>query len=164
MTDPISWEDYFMSKALLASKRSKDPHTQVGACIVKNQVILGMGYNGFPRGLDCELPWKKDDPNELNNKHFYVCHAELNAISNSHGDIKCSQIYTTLFPCPPCAQLIIQSGISEVIYMNDKSHKIEYQASRRLLNLAKVKLTQFNKTNTKVTIDLGTGEAFIERY
>jgi len=121
----LSWDDYFMSVAFLSSQRSKDPNKQVGACIVDaNQVICGIGYNGFPRGCpDEHLPWAKqsvhNDP--LATKYPYVCHAEMNAILNKNGaSIEGAKMYVTMFPCNECAKLMIQAGIKEVIFHEDK--------------------------------------------
>lgn len=83
----ITWDEYFMGVASLSAMRSKDPNTQVGACIVSNDnKILSMGYNGFPQGCsDDEFPWGKGDPDPYNDKYFYVTHSELNAILNYRG-------------------------------------------------------------------------------
>lgn len=120
----LSWDEYFMAIARLSSMRSKDPNTQVGACIVgSDNRILSIGYNGAPNGFeDIEFPWGRDgDPKET--KYFYVCHGEMNAILNYRGnrkDLENARIYVDLFPCNECAKLIIQSGIKEVIYLSDK--------------------------------------------
>lgn len=112
----LSWDEYFMGIAFLSANRSKDPVTQVGACIVKDSKIVGIGYNGFPIGSsDDEVPWEKDG-DFLNTKYAYVVHAELNAILNSNRDLKGSTIYVTHFPCNECAKSIIQTGISKVIF------------------------------------------------
>lgn len=137
----ISWDDYFMGVALLSAKRSKDPATQVGACIVnqKNKIV-GAGYNGLPAGCnDDEFPWNKTG-GFLETKYPYVCHAELNAILNNIGiDLHGCRIYTALFPCNECAKAIIQSGIVEVIYLSDKYAGIEnFVASKRMLDKAGV--------------------------
>lgn len=120
--DYLSWDEYFMAVALLSAQRSKDPNTQVGACIVNQEKkIVGVGYNGFPIGCsDDELPWGREgDP--LDTKYPYVCHAELNAILNSiPGNLKDCAIYTVLFPCNECAKVIIQAGIKNIIYLVDK--------------------------------------------
>jgi len=135
----ISWDEYFMSIAKLSAMRSKDPSTQVGACIVSNDNrILSIGYNGAPNGFDDEkFPWGRDGEN-LNTKYPYVCHAELNAILNYRGskkDLESAKIYVDLFPCNECAKIIIQSGIKEVIYLSDKYADSENNiASRRLLD------------------------------
>lgn len=137
--DYISWDEYFMSIAKLSAMRSKDPNTQVGACIVSNDNrILSIGYNGAPNGFDDEkFPWARDGEN-LNTKYPYVCHAELNAILNYRGskkDLENAKIYVDLFPCNECAKIIIQSGIKEVIYLSDKYATSENNiASRRLLD------------------------------
>lgn len=120
--DYISWDEYFMGIALLSAQRSKDPNTQVGACIVnQDKKIVGVGYNGFPTGCsDEKLPWNREG-DYLATKYPYICHAELNAILNSISrDLKGSSIYVALFPCNECAKAIIQSGIKEVVYLSDK--------------------------------------------
>ncbi len=141
----ISWDEYFMGVALLAAKRSKDPNTQVGACIVdNNNIILSTGYNGFPYGCsDDEYPWEREGDNT---KYNYVVHAELNAILNAQGkSLNGARIYVDLFPCNECAKAIIQSGISEVVYLYDKySDTPEIIASKKMLSSANVKLRQFS--------------------
>ena len=115
----ISWDQYFMGVALLSAKRSKDPSTQVGACVVnQDKRIIGIGYNGFPTGCsDDVFPWGKTDENSLNTKYPYVVHAEPNAILNCTSNIKGATLYVTLFPCNECAKLIIQSGIKHIVYI-----------------------------------------------
>ena len=137
----ISWDEYFMGVALLSAMRSKDPGTQVGACIVNSQnKIVGAGYNGFPMGCDDdEFPWSKQG-GFLETKYAYVCHAELNAILNNIGmDLKGCKIYTALFPCNECTKAIIQSGIAEVVYLSDKYEGTDSaKASRMMLEKAGV--------------------------
>ncbi len=140
-TDYISWDEYFMGVALLSARRSKDPNTQVGACIVneKNKIV-GAGYNGLPIGCDDnEFPWEKQG-DFLQTKYPYICHAELNAILNNIGmDLHGCKIYTALFPCNECAKAIIQSGIAEVIYLSDKYAGTDTaKASRLMLDKAGV--------------------------
>ena len=120
----ISWDEFFMRVAIAAALRSKDPKTQVGACITDtNNRILSVGYNGTPSGInDDEFPWgTSDDP--LFDKHNYVIHAEANAILNYRGSLKDMQggrVYVTLFPCQECAKMLVQAGIGEVVYLDDK--------------------------------------------
>lgn len=139
--DYISWDEYFMGIALLSAKRSKDPNTQVGACIVNGQnKIVGTGYNGLPIGCnDDEFPWSKQGE-FLDTKYPYVCHAELNAILNNIGmDLKGCKIYTALFPCNECTKAIIQSGIKEVVYLSDKYNGSDTSiASKKMLDTAGV--------------------------
>ena len=146
--DYISWDQYFMGVALLSSKRSKDPNTQVGACIVnqKNRIV-GIGYNGFPCGCDDhEFPWANNEEGFLDNKYPYVVHAEPNAILNSSGSLDNCKLYVSLFPCNECAKLIIQSGIKEVIYMDDKYNGTPSDvASKRMLDAAGVKYRKIDK-------------------
>ena len=141
----ISWDQYFMGVALLAAMRSKDPNTQVGACIVDGaNHILSTGYNGFPNGCsDDEFPWGREGT-MLESKYPFVVHAELNAILNARGkDLTGSRIYVALFPCNECAKAIIQAGISEVIYLSDKYAATDATlASKRMLRSAGVKLKQ----------------------
>ena len=132
--DYISWDEYFMGVAVLSSKRSKDPSTQVGACLVSpDKKIVGIGYNGFPIGIsDDKFPW--DNQGEfLDTKYPYVVHAEPNAILNATTSLVGCSLYVTLFPCNECAKLIIQSKIKEIVYMSDK-HALELStlASKRL--------------------------------
>ncbi len=160
--DAISWDDYFMSVAFLSSMRSKDPNTQVGACIVNEEKrIVGIGYNGFPRGCaDDALPWARhsESGNELDTKYPYVCHAEVNAILNKNSaDVKGCSIYVGLFPCNECAKTIIQSGIREVVFLSDKYKTSNSMiASRRLFNMAKVNLRQHTPKENAVVIKFPT--------
>ena len=153
----LSWDDYFMAVALLSGKRSKDPSTQVGACIVnKNNIIESIGYNGFPKGCsDDEFPWEREG-DTLNTKYAYVVHGELNAILNCKGkDLTGCRIYVGLFPCNECAKAIIQSGIKEVVYLSDKSADTDIvKASKRMLNAAGVKLTQLEPEHFKIELSL----------
>lgn len=140
--DYISWDEYFMGVALLSARRSKDPNTQVGACIVNDKnKIVGAGYNGLPLGCDDDdFPWEKQG-NFLETKYPFICHAELNAILNNIGmDLRGCKIYTALFPCNECAKAIIQSGITEVIYLSDKyAGSDTNKASRLMLDKAGVR-------------------------
>ena len=151
----ISWDEYFMGVSLLASMRSKDPSTQVGACIVSDEnKIMSVGYNGFPRGCsDDEFPWERSAENSNDTKYPFVCHAELNAILNAGGqDLRGARIFVALFPCNECAKAIIQSGIKEVVYISDKyADTPATQASKKMFNAAGVKLTHF-KSNKAITI------------
>lgn len=145
--DYISRDEYFMGIALLSAQRSKDPSTQVGSCIVSpDKKIVGIGYNWFPTGIDDDaLPREKDD-NFLNTKYAYVVHSEANALLNSDNTkVKWSTIYVSLFPCNECTKLIIQSGIKEIVYLEEKWDR-EYEiASRKMLELAKVKIRKYEK-------------------
>jgi dCMP deaminase len=153
--DYISWDEYFMGVALLSGRRSKDPGTQVGACIVNAQhKIVGAGYNGLPAGChDDDFPWDKQGA-FLETKYPYVCHAELNAILNNIGmDLGGCKIYTALFPCNECAKAIIQSGIKEVIYLSDKYKGQEAAlASRRMLETAGVHCRKVTTSLTELTL------------
>ena len=141
----ISWDECFMQMSYVIAERSKDPNTQVGAVIVNNQnVVVGMGYNGFPRGIKNEdLPWDRDG-DLLNTKYPYIVHAETNAIFNSNTSTKNCRIYVKLFPCNECAKAIIQNGIKEIIFESDKYHdKDIFIASRKLLNQAGITSRQY---------------------
>lgn len=145
--DYISWDEYFMGVAILSSKRSKDPSTQVGACIVdKNKKIVGIGYNGFPHGIDDDMfPWDKEG-DYVDTKYPYVVHAEPNAILNSTTSLDGCTIYVTLFPCCECAKLIIQSKIKEIVYISDKNASDDTTiASKRMLEAAGVVTRQFKE-------------------
>lgn len=142
----IDWDHYFMGVALLSAMRSKDPNTQVGACIVNEKKrIVGIGYNGLPYGCeDDEFPWENDKP-FLDSKYPYVVHAEPNAILNSSCPLDNCTIYVTLFPCHECVKLIIQSGIKEIVYLSDKYNVTESSlAARKMLNAAKIKCRQMD--------------------
>lgn len=160
-TDYISWDEYFMGVALLSGQRSKDPNTQVGACIVNNQnKIVGAGYNGLPIGCnDDEFPWEKTGE-PLQTKYPYVCHAELNAILNNIGmDLSGCRIYTALFPCNECSKAIIQSGINEVIYLSNKYEGSDITlASKRLLQTAGVafRKVEVNRSHIHLSFDENT--------
>ena len=153
----LSWDDYFMSVALLSGKRSKDPNTQVGACIVnKNNIIESIGYNGLPKGCsDDEFPWDKEGET-LNTKYPFVVHAELNAILNAKGkDLSNCRIYVALFPCNECAKAIIQSGINEVVYLSDKyANTDSVKASKRMFKAAGVNLKQIESAHEKIDLSL----------
>lgn len=153
----LNWDSYFMSVAFLSAMRSKDPSTQVGACIVSpDNKIVGIGYNGFPHGCsDDTLPWAREAPNWLDTKYPYVCHAELNAILNKNvSDLRSCRIYVALFPCNECSKLIVQSGIKEVVYLGDKyKHTPTMIASRRILEMAGLSVRQFSPLNSKLVID-----------
>ncbi|XP_056228021.1 deoxycytidylate deaminase-like [Seriola aureovittata] len=152
-------EDYFMAAAVLSAKRSKDPSTQVGACIVNQEnKIVGIGYNGMPNRCDGKLPWARNDGNKLDpeSKYPYVCHAELNAIMNKNSaDVKGCTMYVTLFPCNECAKLIIQAGIKEVVYLSDKYHDTpDVKASKKMLSLAGVQTREFTPKESEIVIPL----------
>ncbi len=156
-TDYLSWDEYFMSIAMLSAMRSKDPSTQVGACIVNSEKrILSMGYNGMPKHCsDDEFPWDRDG-SPLSSKYLFVCHAELNAILNCNsGSVKGCTVYSTLFPCNECAKAIIQSGIAEVVYMSDKySESDSVLASKRMFDTAGVKYRLYTPTGKKINLEL----------
>lgn len=153
--DYISWDEYFMGVAILAAQRSKDPNTQVGACIVDaDNKILSIGYNGFPRGCcDDEFPWAREGE-PLNNKYFYTTHSELNAILNyKGGSLDGAKMYVTLFPCNECAKAIIQSGIKKLIYFDDKYHDADLTvASRRMLSAAGVEFIRYKASGKELVI------------
>lgn len=144
----LSWDEYFMGIAKLSAMRSKDPNTQVGACIVSSDNhILSIGYNGTPNGFsDSEFPWDREGT-PLETKYLYVCHAEMNAINNYRGnkkDFEGAKIYVDLFPCNECAKLIIQNGIKEVIYLSDKYATTDSTlAVKKMFDICGVRYTAF---------------------
>jgi dCMP deaminase len=147
----ITWDECFMRIAHVIADRSQDPSTQAGAVIVNEKnIVVGVGYNGWPRGIKSEsLPWEREGDFE-NTKYAYVCHAEENAVYNSNNSTEKCKIYCTLFPCNECAKTIIQNGIKEVIYESDKYADVPaFKASRRMLKLAKVNMRQFNHNKNK---------------
>ena len=152
--DNLSWDEYFMAIAKLSAMRSKDPNTQVGACIVNNNRILSIGYNGTPNGYDDKyFPWDREGE-PLETKYMYVVHAERNAILNYLGnrkDFLDSTLYVDLFPCNECAKEIIQSGIKEIVYLSDKYADAESTiASKRMLDECGVKYRQLSKEHQKI--------------
>lgn len=153
----LSWDQYFMGVAILTAKRSKDPGTQVGACIVSEEnKILSMGYNGMPTGCpDDIMPWERAG-DALSTKYLYVCHAELNAILNySGGSLKGAKVYSTLFPCNECTKAIIQCGIKEVIYLSDKYKETDSViASKRMFDMVGVKYHEYEMKNDHLEMDL----------
>ncbi len=155
-TDYISWDEYFMGIALLSAQRSKDSNTQVGACIVSTEnKILSVGYNGMPTGCnDDDMPWGRDGA-RLETKYPFVCHAELNAILNSGFSLKGSRLYVTLFPCNECAKAIIQSGITQIIYLSDKyADSDETKASKMMFDMTGIKYYPYSPTKRSVLIEL----------
>lgn len=154
--DYIGWDEYFMGIALLSANRSKDPNTQVGACIVSNDNrILSIGYNGAPRGLhDDIMKWDREG-DITESKYAYVCHGELNAILNYRGNLEGSKIYVGLFPCNECAKAIIQAGIKEIIYKDDKYADTDLiKVSKMMLDTCGVKYKKYKSTNRKLTLEL----------
>ena len=155
--DYISWDEYFMGIAMLAARRSKDPNTQVGACIVSpDNIIISTGYNGMPKGCsDDVFSWARSGE-ENETKYPYVVHAELNAILNANGrDLRGSRIYVALFPCNECAKAIIQSGIREIVYLSDKySGTMGNLASKKILDAAGVTYTRLKPSVASITLDL----------
>ena len=155
----LSWDEYFMSLAILSSGRSKDPNTQVGACIVDdNNRILSVGYNGAPIGFyDDKFSWEKKKKT-LDTKYPYVCHAELNAILNYRGsrqDLIGARIYVDLFPCNECAKAIIQSGIKEIVYKSDKYNGTDGNVvAKKMLDYCGVKYRKYEDKNIEVKLDL----------
>ncbi len=158
--DYITWDEYFMGVAYLAAQRSKDPNTQVGACIVSEEnKILSIGYNGFPNGCsDDEFPWERDaDSNDpYHSKYFYSTHGELNAILNYRGgSLEGAKLYVTLFPCNECTKAIIQSGIRKLIYASDKYEKTPaVTAAKRMLKAAGVEFEPYKATGRQIVLEV----------
>ncbi len=153
--DYISWDEYFMAVAKLAGMRSKDPNSQVGACIVSpDNKILSMGYNGFPVGCsDDEFPWAREGEEE-DTKYPYVVHSELNAILNYRGgSLEGAKIYVSLFPCNECAKAIIQAGIRTIVYDENKYEgTASVLASMRMLDAAGVRYYRYQRSGRKLEI------------
>ena len=155
--DYITWDEYFMGVSKLAGMRSKDPNTQVGACIVSHDNnILSIGYNGFPKGCnDDEFPWEREgDFGET--KYAYVTHSELNAILNNRGgSLEGTKLYVSLFPCNECAKAIIQAGIKTVVYDDDKYDGTPSdKAAKRLFDAAGVRYYKYQHSGRKIGFDL----------
>ena len=155
--DYISWDEYFMGVAQLSGMRSKDPNTQVGACIVSSDnKILSMGYNGFPNGCsDEEFPWEREGE-ELDTKYPFVTHSELNAILNYRGgSLEGTKLYVSLFPCNECAKAIIQAGIRTVVYDSDKYEgSAANRASKKMFDAAGVRYISYSSTGRHIHIEV----------
>lgn len=154
--DYITWDEYFMGIAHLAAERSKDPNTRVGACIVNDEhKIVSVGYNGMPTGVDdADMPWEREGE-FLKTKYPFVCHAELNAILNSVADMHDCKLYVTLFPCNECAKAVIQAGIKEVVYGDDKYADTDgIKASKLMLKKCGVKCIRYKTSGKTVKISL----------
>ena len=142
----ISWDEYFMGVAKLSAKRSKDPNTQVGCCIVnQDKRIVAVGYNGMPMGCnDEDFPWNVREGALNDTKYAYVVHAELNAILNATTPLKGCTLYVTLYPCNECTKAILQSGIKEIVFEDNKYEGKDFDlASKKMLQSANVKVRQF---------------------
>ncbi len=161
--DYINWDEYFMGIALLSSTRSKDPHNQVGACIVDQEHrILATGYNGAPRGFhDCDFPWDslgEETGNLLQIKNTFVIHAEANAIDNFRGykkELEGATLYVTFFPCKECAKKIVQNGIQKVVYARMYSNPMEVEASQIIFAKAHTEIVQYKE---------GVNQEELQRY
>lgn len=151
----INWNEYFLALAKISAKRSKDPNTQVGACIVSKQNrVLGIGYNGMPKGNDVDFPWSKDSNKASEVKYSYVIHAEINAILNSIlplNTVEDAKLYVSLFLCSNCAKVIAQTGITTIYFDDDKYHHTEDSAiSRFIFEKSKIKTIQLKKFNVTI--------------
>jgi len=156
--DYITWDQMFMGVALTAAQRSKDPSSQVGACIVSPDFkILSTGYNGAPIGFndDNHMTWEREG-GFLNTKYAYVCHSELNAILNAHNrDLVNSTVYVTLFPCNECAKAIIQAGIKKVVYYDDKYNGTEIDiASKKMLDACGIEYQKYEQKGKELVLKL----------
>ena len=151
----LYWDGYFMGLAKISALRSKDPSTKVGACIINSKKrIISLGYNGMPKGNDDEFPWAREG-SQTETKYAYVIHAEMNAILNSQVNFENCTIYTSLYPCSNCAKTIAQSGITEVVYEDDKYHNTEdAQIARTILETSEIKTRKID-IDTKVSIEVG---------
>ena len=154
MSTHISWDEYFMSIAILVSLRSKDPSSKVGAVLVKDRKIIGTGYNGFPSGCDeSQFPWARDIEScgWLNTKYPYVIHAEANALLNTVADSRACEMYVTMHPCNECAKLLIQGGVTQLMYLSDKHKDSDaFVAARRLLEVSGVKVSKMDPKNLNI--------------
>ncbi len=153
--DYITWDQYFMGLAVLSSERAKDPKRRVGACIVnEDHKVLSIGYNGAPIGFsDDKIPWRKEGQFK-ETKFPYICHAELNAILNYHGDLRNSKLYITYFPCNECAKAIIQSGIKEIIYLEKPKNDETVEVAEIMLKECGIAYYPYKKCHKKIEIEL----------
>lgn len=155
--DYISWTEYFMGIAKLSAERSKDPNTQVGACIVdSNNHIISLGYNGAPKDYpDKLIPWDQREGDQFQTKYVYSCHSELNAILNSPVPVRGMTLYVTLFPCHECAKAIVQAGIKEIIYESDKYDGTDSnRIAKKIFDTCNVYYHPYKPSNTIITLNL----------
>ena len=129
-------DEYFMEMAVLVSKRSTCLRRRVGAVIVRDKHVISTGYNGSPRGTKhCEeLGCIRQQMNIPSGTRHELCrgvHAEQNAITQAAyfgTSVANATIYTTTFPCSMCAKILINAGITEVVYadgyVDDLSKKL----------------------------------------
>lgn len=149
--DYLSWDETFMLSAVVTSARSKDPSSQVGACIVgADNRILSLGYNGSPNAWDDnEFPWQRENENYNYTKYPYVIHAEMNALLNYKGDNKDlngATVYVTLFPCSNCAKFLAQAGVKKIVYLSDKyKDTLDNIASKICLRSCGITFEEFPK-------------------
>ena len=137
-----SWKKMFVEIAKVVAQRSADPHTQVGAVLVKNNCVIGVGYNGEPKGFHFDFDWNSPE------KYPYVIHAEMNAISNANRngvDCNGADIYLTLSPCHDCIKLLIQHGIKNVYYL--KEYKDIDLTKRVVENTDGIQLTKLDEND-----------------
>ena len=126
-TNILPWRDYFLNLAHFTAERSKDPSTQVGCVLVRDNRILATGYNGMPLGMHEETSdWERPQ------KYDRVLHAEANAIGDAARrgvSTNGSTAYTTHFPCLGCAKILIAAGVDMVVSQRmmaagwDEEHK-----------------------------------------
>ena len=135
----ITWDEYFMGVAMLAARRSKDPNTQVGACIVSpDNIIISTGYNGAPRGrancidIGTCIRQKMGIPRGERYEFCRSVHAEMNAIIAAPRDqmigatlylvgrdMSTGKIMSDANSCTMCKRLIINAGIEKVVIRRD---------------------------------------------
>ena len=153
----ISWDAYFMGLAILSAERSKDPNTQVGACIVNDDKrIVSVGYNGAPNGLndDTDMKWDREG-SMLDTKYAYVCHSELNAILNSKTNLKDCTLYVTLFPCNECAKAIVQTGIKKVVYLSDKYNGTDgNKVAKYIFDKCNIEYVEYKPEGREISINI----------
>ena len=151
----LSWDEYFMLQAMLASYKSKDPNTKVGCVFVdSNNHQITMGYNGAVAGIDeSQIPWGNDksvDPEFQ--KYGYVIHSEANAITHRNASLEKARGYVTLFPCNECAKLIASQRVAEIVYLSDKYRDTaEIRIAKRIFDLSGVKYRQLTLTPSLLT-------------
>lgn len=132
----LSWHELFMQIAKLTAQRSCDPHTKVGACLVKDNHVIGIGYNGAPRTFRGSFNWNTSE------KYDYVIHAEMNAIANAcaiGATVAGAEIFLTMSPCHDCMKLIVQHQIKKVYFIDQYK---DFDLSLRIANACGVQMIQ----------------------
>ena len=154
----ISWDEFFMGIAALASMRSKDPSTKHGACVINplNNRIISVGYSGMPHGDDENYPWGKDAKERENTKYPYVIHAEMNAIFNASLPLNGCTMYIysekKYLPCSECMKSMDQVGIKEIVLtdmIDANTDEYNWKPTLKILKVSGIKMRVIGAKNSR---------------